>query len=133
MIIFLHILLYEYQNKVIQSRAGRVIRQNDVIISTVRPNLKAFAYIDFTIKDTIVSTGFAVLSPKDMILTKYLYYLFYTELLLNHISQVVRGTSYPAMNIDDMEKFIFPLPPLAEQERIVAKIEEIKETIDEIE
>ena len=68
-----------------------------------------------------------------MILTKYLYYLFYTELLLNQISQVVRGTSYPAMNIDDMEKFIFPLPPLAEQERIVAKIEEIKETIDEIE
>ena len=58
------------------SRARRIVKQGDVIISTVRPNLQAFTLIKDKVKDLIVSTGFAVLTPKQII-SEYLYqYVF---------------------------------------------------------
>ena len=60
------------------SRARRIIKKGDVVISTVRPNLQAFTFIRENVKDVIVSTGFAVLTPKK-ILGEYLfqYLLFF--------------------------------------------------------
>lgn len=107
------------------SRARRIIKKNDVIIATVRPNLKGFAHIDFNSEDMIVSTGFAVLTPYNIVDSKFLYHLFYTELLSFQINKAVRGTSYPAINSNDMNILIFPLPPLKEQERIVKKVDEL--------
>ena len=107
------------------SRARRIIKKNDVIIATVRPNLKGFAHIDFNSEDMIVSTGFAVLTPYNIVDSKFLYHLFYTELLSFQINKAVRGTSYPAINSNDMNTLIFPLPPLKEQERIVEKVDEL--------
>ena len=73
----------------------------------------------------IVSTGFAVLTPYNIVDSKFLYHLFYTELLSFQINKAVRGTSYPAINSNDMNILIFPLPPLKEQERIVKKVDEL--------
>ncbi len=69
------------------SRARRIIKKNDVIIATVRPNLKGFAHIDFNSEDMIVSTGFAVLTPYNIVDSKFLYHLFYTELLSFQINK----------------------------------------------
>lgn len=38
--------------------------KGDILMSTVRPNLKAFSYIDFDTKGFVASTGFAVLTPQ---------------------------------------------------------------------
>ena len=46
------------------SRARRIVRKHDILVSTVRTYLKAITYIDIDIKDTIASTGFAVITPK---------------------------------------------------------------------
>lgn len=46
------------------SRARRILQKDDVIMSTVRPNLLGFAICDFTPKETLCSTGFALISPK---------------------------------------------------------------------
>ena len=115
------------------SRARRIIKKNDVIIATVRPNLKGFAHIDFNSEDMIVSTGFAVLTPYNIVDSKFLYHLFYTELLSFQINKAVRGTSYPAINSNDMNTLIFPLPPLKEQERIVKKVDELMALCDKLE
>jgi type I restriction enzyme S subunit len=45
------------------SRARRIVVSGDVIMATVRPNLKGFALADFDTADTICSTGFALISP----------------------------------------------------------------------
>ena len=47
------------------SRARKVVRKGDVLLSTVRPNLKAFAYVENDCLDWVCSTGFSVLSPKE--------------------------------------------------------------------
>ncbi len=115
------------------SRARRIIKKDDVIIATVRPNLKGFAHIDFNSENMIVSTGFAVLTPYNLLYSKFLYHLFYTELLSFQINNAVKGTSYPAINSNDMNTFIFPLPPLKEQERIVKKVDELMDLCDKLE
>ena len=57
------------------SRARRKVNINDIIMSTVRPNLKAFAYVSDERKNLICSTGFSVLSEKKEIsLGKYIFY-----------------------------------------------------------
>lgn len=59
------------------SRARRIVRKGDTIVSTVRTYLKAIAHIVDDVKDVIVSTGFAVVSPINGIEPKLLYYILH--------------------------------------------------------
>lgn len=56
------------------SRARRLLQEGDTVISSVRPNLKSFFYSQNLRENTVASTGFAVLTPKN-IDSRYLYYL----------------------------------------------------------
>ncbi|MFA6175031.1 MAG: hypothetical protein WC765_00460, partial [Phycisphaerae bacterium] len=46
------------------SRARRIVKDNDILISTVRPNLKHYCYIKKASENLIASTGFAVITAK---------------------------------------------------------------------
>ena len=46
------------------SRARRIVKKGDVLMSTVRPNLQGFSLIQDDVKDLIASTGFAVITAK---------------------------------------------------------------------
>lgn len=100
------------------SRARRIIEEDNIIIATVRPNLQGFAYIDFPCKDYIVSTGFAVLSYKNNIYMKFLYNMFYSNVLMGQINAIITGSNYPAINSNDIKNFSIPVPPLEEQKKI---------------
>ena len=122
------------------SRARRIIKKNDVIIATVRPNLKGFACINFDVDNIVVSTGFAVLTPIANLHAHYLHHLFYTDFLTEQINKVVKGANYPAINSDDIKKFIIPLPPLDIQnqfaefvEQVVKNKENIKSSLNKLE
>ena len=56
------------------SRARRVLKPGDVLMSTVRPNLKAFAYFDYTDDNYIASTGFSVIRASKQTSGKFLLY-----------------------------------------------------------
>src|SRR5438105_3663390 len=55
------------------SRARKVIREGDVIVSTVRPNLNAVALVPNKLDNQICSTGFSVLRPSEKVMSSYLY------------------------------------------------------------
>ena len=61
------------------------ISKGDLIISSVRPNLKSFGYIDFNPIRTIVSTGFMVVTPLPEIEGLYVYHLFFNHILYSSI------------------------------------------------
>ena len=110
------------------SRARRIFAKDDILMSSVRPNLQSFAYVDFDVKNHIASTGFMVLSSiQNKLNSKFLYLLLFSELLLNQmISKMQRG-QYPSINQNDTSKLKLPLPPLEIQKEIAKKIEaEIK-------
>lgn len=112
------------------SRARRIIKKGDVLLSTVRPNLKAFAHIDFDVTNQIASTGFAVLSPTEKIESKFLYYLIKDDRVVNQMIQRMDKGAYPSINQTDVSALEIPLPSIEEQRAIVAEIEGYQKIID---
>lgn len=114
------------------SRARRITRKNDVIISTVRTYLKAIA----TVKEDglIVSTGFAVIRPTK-VNQKYLAYSLLNDDFLGEVISKSVGVSYPAISSTDLIEIKLPVPPKEEQEAIAAfldhKVGQIDTTIAE--
>ena len=110
------------------SRAKRIIKIDDVIMATVRPNLKGFAYISFDPKEYICSTGFAVLTSKSEICMKYIYQILYANYIEKQISNMLVGSNYPALNTSDILNIKILLPPIDEQKRIA----DILSTFDDL-
>ena len=112
------------------SRASRYTQEGDVIFSMVRPYLRNIAKI--SINDCIVSTGFYVCSPSDMLHSEYCYYLMISNYVVCGLNQFMKGDNSPSINKGDIDNWLFPLPPFSEQQRIVGKIEKLFSVLDSI-
>ena len=104
------------------SRARRGFSQGDILLSTVRPNLKAFAYIDFETQGYVASTGFAIITPKN-INGKYLYYMLLDDFVGKQFESAMGKAMYPSVNKSDLENLDILLPSLEDQEMLVKQIE----------
>ena len=114
------------------SRANRYTQKNDVVFSMVRPYLRNIAKV--TNDNCIASTGFYVCSSIPQILhPDYCYYLMISDNVVNGLNQFMKGDNSPSINKGHIDEWLFPLPPLAEQKRIVQKIEELFSLLDCIE
>ena len=91
-------------------RARRIIRENNIIVSTVRPYLRAFAYVDKMFDGNICSTGFAVLSTKENASSKFVYQYVLSDAFMNQIRPLMVGSNYPAISSKDIENFLCPIP-----------------------
>ena len=114
------------------SRARRIVQTGDTIISTVRTYLKAIAYIDEKGDELIVSTGFAVVIPREEINNRYLYYSFCSERVVQTISAISVGVSYPATNASDIADIFFVFPSKKEQENVVSYLDKRTTEIDDL-
>lgn len=115
------------------SRASRETFPGDILFSMVRPYLRNIALVTDTLTDCIASTGFFVCRPRKPLFSKYIFYLMTSNYVVNGINQFMKGDNSPSVNGDDILNFLYPLPPLAEQQRIVDAIEKAFEQIDIIE
>ncbi|WP_287047317.1 restriction endonuclease subunit S [Treponema sp.] len=82
--------------------------------------------------DCIASTGFYVCKPRSFVFSKFLFYLMTSEYVIKGLNQFMKGDNSPSISSDDIKNWLYPLPPLTEQRRIVAKIEELFKNLDEI-
>ncbi|WP_195207360.1 restriction endonuclease subunit S [Bacteroides clarus] len=113
------------------SRASRYTQKNDVIFSMVRPYLRNIAKV--VTDNCIASTGFYVCSAIPQILnSNYCYYLMVSDYVVNGLNQFMKGDNSPSINKGHIDEWLFPLPPLTEQQRIVQKIEELFSVLDNI-
>lgn len=101
------------------SRARRIVRDGDVVISTVRTYLQAIAPIEKPCENLIVSTGFAVVRPSARLDHRYCKYALRANRFLWEVESRSTGVSYPAINASDLADIKISLPPLAEQ-RVIA-------------
>jgi len=111
------------------SRARRLVKNGDTIVSTVRTYLKAIAPIEDLEQRLVVSTGFAVIRPRDL-LPGYLSRLLLSHYFLERIASVSVGVSYPAVNPSDIGNIVAPKPPIAEQIKIASFLDRETARID---
>lgn len=113
------------------SRASRKLHSGDTIFSMVRPYLKNIAYIDDSISNSIASTGFYICTPCAALKPRYVYYMMTNPAVIDGLNSFMKGDNSPSIRKDDLENFSYPVPPLAEQQRIVDRIESIFAKLDE--
>ncbi|MCU7961707.1 restriction endonuclease subunit S [Shewanella sp. SW32] len=102
------------------SRARRVLQNGDVLLSTVRPNLKGFAKISQKHADCIASTGFSVLTPKKRVSGDYIYQYIFSSHVTGQIDSLVVGSNYPAINSSDVAGLKIYCPTYEEQQKIAS-------------
>ena len=105
------------------SRARRIAKNHDTIISTVRTYLKAIDYIDNKKSNYIYSTGFAVLTPNQQIEPKFLTFFVWSNAFTNQVRDFSKGVSYPAINSSDLGNLFISLPPHEEQKETIEYID----------
>jgi type I restriction enzyme, S subunit len=116
------------------SRARKLVRTGDVLYSCVRPYLLNIAVIESDIyPEPIASTAFAVLNGFGLVQSRYLWIVLRSPFMVECVEAKMRGQAYPAINDSDFALLPFPLPPLAEQHHIVAKVDELMTLCDRLE
>ena len=106
------------------SRARQVTRAGDVLLSTVRTNLKHTALVPHDLDEAVASTGFAVLRPASVIEPRFLFFRVLEQGFVDALSAKQTGSSYPAVRDKDVRAMPIAFPEFAEQQQIVAAIEE---------
>lgn len=116
------------------SRARKAVRPGTVLYSTIRPYLRNVVHIDRDFQPpAIASTAFAVLHPVPGLDPRYLKLCVRSAYFSRFTESRQKGVAYPAINDGDLAFGLVPIPPPAEQERIVAKVDELMGLCDDIE
>ena len=110
------------------------VKENDILLSKVRPNLRKYVFINRDNQNYFYTSAFIHLQPKK--LNKILYYAFRTIFYKNLIAISRQGKGYPTLKEDDFYYLKFDkkiIDKLTEnQDQIVAQIEPIEKKIKEL-
>jgi type I restriction enzyme S subunit len=116
------------------SRARKLVTRGTVIYSTVRPYLRNIAIVDQDLDpEPIASTAFGILCPFAGINSRYLFYWLRSAPFTAYVQAGMKGMAYPAINDEKFYDGFIALPPVAEQKRIVAKVDELMALCDRLE
>jgi type I restriction enzyme S subunit len=111
------------------SRARRVVKHGDVLISTVRTYLRAIATVSDPPENLVASTGFAAIRPRS-VHPGFIGYLLHSEYLMSEVIARSVGISYPAINASELMRLKGPLPSPEEQRTIAAFLDRETAKID---
>jgi type I restriction enzyme S subunit len=94
------------------SRAKRLVKHNDVLISTVRPNQRHFGMVKKPIDNFVASTGFCVLTATGVD-PHFLYLLLTGEDMTEFLHSIAEGSTstYPSLKPSDLGAVTFLQPP----------------------
>jgi type I restriction enzyme S subunit len=102
------------------SRARRIVRQHDVLMSTVRPYLQSFAMVTCDASNLVASTGFAVLRPADHHDAAYVLAFLFSDLFGRQAHARLVGSNYPALTNHDVRSIKIAWPSTAVREKVAA-------------
>jgi type I restriction enzyme, S subunit len=125
--------LQEIPIKDAPSRAKRLVKDADIVYSTVRPNQLHYGFISKPVPNLVVSTGFVVIeSIKEKIIPKYLYYFLTQKENTDYLHSIAEASTsaYPSLKPSDIEALEINLPPLPEQRAIAGVLSSLDDKID---
>lgn len=114
------------------SRARRIVRSGDILVSTVRTYLRAIALVPKEYDGCVASTGFAVLRAKGSCSSRFLHWLLKSDDVINKIMILSKGQNYPSITAEDLLNIRIRMPlEIEDQERIANYLECKLSLIDE--
>ncbi len=119
-------LLYVSQNQYDLLRSGKLQKEDFAIC--IRGSLGKFCF--YPLEVGAIASSLVILRANEIINKKYLYYYLCSNFFYEEIKRFNNGTAQPNLAAGDLIKFLFPLPPLAVQNAIVAKLEEVLPLVD---
>jgi len=105
------------------SRARRVVRKDDILLSTVRPNLKSHLLLKEEVSNWICSTGFSVVRSKENIAhSVFVFNHLFSNVIDRQIGTLIVGSNYPAINNKDVKSLLIPHPSKFNEQEKIAEI-----------
>lgn len=102
------------------SRAQRCLNVNDILFQTVRPYQMNNLFFELYDGEYVASTGYAQIKSK--IVPKFLYYYLHYNKFVNEVLNCCTGTSYPAINSNDLKKIKIKIPSSSNEQRLIGDL-----------
>lgn len=102
------------------SRAQRCLNVNDILFQTVRPYQMNNLFFELYDGEYVASTGYAQIKSK--IVPKFLYYYLHYNKFVNEVLNCCTGTSYPAINSNDLKKIKIKIPPSSNEQILIGDL-----------
>ena len=115
------------------SRANRSVKNGSVLFSLVRPYLENIALIEEKYSHCIASTGFYVCNSNGAFLPEFMFYLMISGYVVGGLNQYMKGDNSPSINKDNIEGWLYPIPPIKEQKKIFTKLQTVFAMIESVE
>ena len=125
--------LTEYTFSEAPSRARRIVSNNDIVLSLVRPYLKSFVQIKKEQENLIASTGTAVVSSKLNNDIDFLFHMLFSKAFMIFCENRMNGTNYPAITPSDLEEFQIPMYSYDQQVTISGELNLLDKAVERIE
>ena len=114
------------------NRASRAVQHGSVLFSLVRPYLQNIALVPVEYCDCIASTGFYICNSSGLLLPEYMYYMMLSPYVIDGLNQFMKGDNSPSIGKDDVENWLYPVPPMEEQKRVADQIQRLLSQIGTI-
>ena len=115
------------------SRASRAVKDGSVLFSLVRPYLENIALVEEKHSNCIASTGFYVCNSNGVLLPEFMFFLMISGYVVNGLNQYMKGDNSPSISKDNIENWLYPVPPIGEQQTICAKLKTVFTLIENVE
>lgn len=115
------------------SRASRAVKYGSVLFSLVRPYLENIAFVEEKYSHSIASTGFYVCNSNGLLLPEFMFYLMVSKYVVTGLNQYMKGDNSPSISKENIENWLYPIPPIQEQKQICSKINLMFSRIEKME
>ena len=124
-------LIYRAKYSERDSKSSKsTFKKGDVLYGKLRPYLNKVIVAD---DDGICTTEIVAIVPSEAIYAEFLKYLLKSPTFLNYVNSLMYGVKMPRLGTEDALQSVHSLPPLKEQHRIVAKVDELMSLCDALE
>ena len=108
------------------SEVTRIAPENSLLLCVRAP----VGVVNITMREICIGRGLCAIKPNYDIDEDFWFY--WIQCQKEDFEQKATGTTFKAISVDIIKQQYIPLPPISEQKRIVSKIEEIFERLDQI-
>lgn len=116
------------------SRARRKLMPNDVLVSTVRPNLQSHLLFKCDAGHWVCSTGFCVIRCREGVTyPAFVFSHFFAADVNSQIDTLLTGSNYPAINSGDVRNLEIKFPSYIEQCAIATVLSEMDAELSALE